>query len=149
MKEEIVEAIDSPRRLEELYRDNPKAFASAFADAFAGTLIVARVCALVTGTLFDRPFDGSWVGWTLDQSTSQCLFFRFSMFAALASTCAVPYHTRMERVVHKAKSFKDADKWDRRQHWAMSPQERIRVVRTLQKRVYPLSRDVRACHETN
>ena len=40
----------------------------------------------------------------------------------------------MERIVHKAKSFKEADEWDRRQQLSMTPQERIRVVRVLQRK---------------
>jgi hypothetical protein len=43
----------------------------------------------------------------------------------------------MERVVHKARSFVEADQWDVRQHRSMTPQERMRAARALKYRVYP------------
>ena len=55
----------------------------------------------------------------------------------------------MERVVHIAKSHKEADEWDLQQQIAMTPQERIRAVRELQRQFYPQpAKDVRACHKT-
>jgi hypothetical protein len=42
----------------------------------------------------------------------------------------------VERIVNKAKSFKEADKWDRRRQAMMTPQERIRAVRVLRRRVF-------------
>ncbi len=42
----------------------------------------------------------------------------------------------MERIVHKSKSFKEAEKWDRIQQAVMTPQERIRAVRVLQQKVF-------------
>jgi hypothetical protein len=54
----------------------------------------------------------------------------------------------MERVVHIARSHKEADDWDIRQQVAMSPQERIRASRELRRRAYPPpNRDVRECHD--
>ncbi|MBI3986720.1 MAG: hypothetical protein HY343_07365 [Lentisphaerae bacterium] len=38
---------------------------------------------LVTGKLFTTPFNLSWVGWTLDQSTIQCGFWRFTALAGM------------------------------------------------------------------
>jgi hypothetical protein len=54
----------------------------------------------------------------------------------------------MERVVHKSRSFEEAAEWDVRQQVAMSPQERIRAARALQRRAYPgRAKDVRECHK--
>ena len=50
--------------------------------------------------------------------------------------CALRYDTFMERVVHKAASFDEADDWDVRQQLAMSPQERLLAARELQRRFY-------------
>ncbi|MGA2139376.1 MAG: hypothetical protein ABSH14_10985 [Verrucomicrobiia bacterium] len=52
----------------------------------------------------------------------------------------------MERVVHKAKGFKEADEWDIQQQVAMTPEQRLRAAKELRDRVYPTnSKDVRAC----
>jgi len=55
----------------------------------------------------------------------------------------------MERVVHKSKSFKEADEWDVRQQLAMTPQQRIDAARALRLRVYGRAKDIRACHKAN
>jgi hypothetical protein len=55
----------------------------------------------------------------------------------------------MERVVNKAESFVEADAWDRKQQHGMSPQERVRVSRVLQKRVFGSTKDIRACQKTS
>lgn len=53
----------------------------------------------------------------------------------------------MERLVHKSRTFADADKWDVEQQMGMTPQERMRAARELKFRVYPEdSLDVRQCH---
>lgn len=53
----------------------------------------------------------------------------------------------MERVVNKAKGFKEADEWDVQQQVAMTPEQRLRASRILRNRVYPSdAKDVRACH---
>lgn len=53
----------------------------------------------------------------------------------------------MERIVHKARSFKAADEWDIRQHVELSPRERQQIARELKRRVYGTAvPDVRACH---
>ena len=54
----------------------------------------------------------------------------------------------MERVVNKARNFSEADMWDRKQQHRMSPQERVRASRVLQKRAFGVTRDIRACHKT-
>lgn len=55
----------------------------------------------------------------------------------------------MARVVHKATDFEDAARWDREQHWKMSPQERQRAARTLKRRAFPADApDVRVCRAT-
>jgi len=59
------------------------------------------------------------------------------------------YTSRMERVVNKAKSFVEADAWDRKQQHRMSPQERVRVSRVLQRRVFGSTKDIRACQKTS
>ncbi len=53
----------------------------------------------------------------------------------------------MERVIHKAKSFKEAEDWDIEQQVSMTPEQRLRAARELRDRVYPVNaKDVRACH---
>lgn len=42
----------------------------------------------------------------------------------------------MERVAFKTNSFAEADRWDREQSWALSSDERLRILRLLQERVY-------------
>lgn len=42
----------------------------------------------------------------------------------------------MERVAFKTTSFAEADRWDREQVWAMTPDERLRILRILRERVY-------------
>jgi hypothetical protein len=59
------------------------------------------------------------------------------------------YSSAMERVVNKAKSFVEADAWDRKQQHSMSPQERVRVSRVLQERVFGSTKDIRACRKTS
>lgn len=55
----------------------------------------------------------------------------------------------MERVVHKAKTFRDADQWDRTQRMAMTIRERTAIAAELKRRVYGETQpDVRACHRT-
>lgn len=55
----------------------------------------------------------------------------------------------MKAVVNKCRSFKEADEWDRRQQLAMTPQERIRASRELQRRVFGRVRDIRECHKSS
>ena len=53
----------------------------------------------------------------------------------------------MERVVHKATSFEEADRWDVEQQISMSAEERQRAARVLKDRAFPSdAKDVRACH---
>ncbi len=42
----------------------------------------------------------------------------------------------MERVIHKSKSFKQAEEWDISQHISMTPDEHQEVAAELRKRVY-------------
>ncbi len=42
----------------------------------------------------------------------------------------------MDRVAHKAMSFADAEQWDREQHWAMTPDERLAAAKELRDRAY-------------
>jgi len=55
----------------------------------------------------------------------------------------------MKRVVNKARSFAEADAWDRKQQHRMSAQERIRASRELQRRAFGSTKDIRACHKSN
>ena len=55
----------------------------------------------------------------------------------------------MQRVVHKSRSFSDADDHDVRQQLAMTPQERVDAARALQRRVFGRGKDIRACHKTS
>ena len=53
----------------------------------------------------------------------------------------------MERIVFKAKNFKEAQAWDIHQHVQMTPQERMNIARLLKLKVFPPdAKDVRACH---
>lgn len=42
----------------------------------------------------------------------------------------------MERVVHKARGFEEARKWDLKQQRSMSSEERQQVAKTLRERFY-------------
>lgn len=42
----------------------------------------------------------------------------------------------MQRVAMKTRSFAEADQWDREQSWALTPDERLRILKVLQERVY-------------
>ena len=42
----------------------------------------------------------------------------------------------ISREVHKAKSFREADEWTKRQYREMTPSERITAARVLQRRVF-------------
>ena len=53
----------------------------------------------------------------------------------------------IERVVHVARNFKEAEEWDRRQMREMSPSERLVAARELQLRAHPDAQDVRACRK--
>jgi len=52
----------------------------------------------------------------------------------------------MERVVHKAQGFKEAEEWDIEQQVSMTPEQRMRAAKELRDRFYPNAKDVRACH---
>ncbi len=56
----------------------------------------------------------------------------------------------MERVVNIARSHEEADRWDREQARAMTPDERRTVAATLRLRVYgPNCPDVRETREVH
>ena len=42
----------------------------------------------------------------------------------------------MDRTFHLSRSHAEADQYDREQHWAMTPSERLKMARALQLRVY-------------
>ncbi|HEX5050834.1 MAG TPA: hypothetical protein VFZ65_03600 [Planctomycetota bacterium] len=42
----------------------------------------------------------------------------------------------MEREANKAHSFAEAERWDREQMWAMTPEERLEAARVLRERAY-------------
>ncbi|MCD6516782.1 MAG: hypothetical protein J7L72_05105 [Candidatus Aminicenantes bacterium] len=42
----------------------------------------------------------------------------------------------MKRIVHKAKNFNDAEKWDILQHISMTAEERQRISRLLKTKYY-------------
>lgn len=55
----------------------------------------------------------------------------------------------MERIVNKSRGHGEAANWDIEQHLRMTPQERLRVARTLKDRAFPPdAKDVRACHQS-
>jgi len=52
----------------------------------------------------------------------------------------------MERIAHKSKSFKEAERWDIAQQVAMTPQERFEAAAELKRRAYPTPhKDIREC----
>ena len=55
----------------------------------------------------------------------------------------------MERVVHKASSHEEAERWNVAQQKSMTPEERLRAARVLRDRAYPPdAKDVRECHRS-
>jgi len=42
----------------------------------------------------------------------------------------------MEREAHESRSFADADRWDKEQQWAMTPDERLAIAKELRDRAY-------------
>ncbi len=42
----------------------------------------------------------------------------------------------MKRIVHKAKNFQEAQKWDIRQQVSLSPQERQQIAKALKIKAY-------------
>ena len=42
----------------------------------------------------------------------------------------------MKRVVHKSRSFKEAEQWDIHQQKTMTPEQRQRIAREIKERVY-------------
>jgi len=53
----------------------------------------------------------------------------------------------MERVIHKANSFAEADMWDQAQQRAMTPEQRMRIAKALRDRFFPYPRkDLREWH---
>jgi hypothetical protein len=66
----------------------------------------------------------------------------------LAHFLCVWHDDGMERIAHKAKGHTQASEWDIQQQLAMTPQERIRAARELQRRAFGTqTKDVRACHK--
>jgi hypothetical protein len=55
----------------------------------------------------------------------------------------------IEPTVRKAHSWEDAAAWDVEQHVSLTPEERLRIARTIKDRVYPRdAKDVRAWHRS-
>ena len=53
----------------------------------------------------------------------------------------------MERVVHIAKNFEEADRYDRQQSRELTPDQRIKIARKLQRRVFGSNNpDIREWH---
>lgn len=42
----------------------------------------------------------------------------------------------MKREAHKSKSFEDAERWNKEQMWAMTPDERLAIAKELRDRFY-------------
>jgi hypothetical protein len=55
----------------------------------------------------------------------------------------------MEKIIHKTKSFDDADQWDIQQNASLSLEERLQAAQELKKRVYggncPDVRETKLC----
>jgi hypothetical protein len=72
----------------------------------------------------------------------------FSGENLLQASGRLRYTLVMERTVHKARNFRDAEQWDLAQQIRMTPAERWSVARRLKERVYgKTAKDVRACHK--
>lgn len=55
----------------------------------------------------------------------------------------------VERIVRISRDHDEAAAWDVEQHVRMTPEERLRVARTLKDRAFPPdAEDVRACHQS-
>jgi len=66
----------------------------------------------------------------------------------LSTSFVTCYRPSMIRVGKKSRSFQEAEQWNLQQYREMSPNERIAVVRALQRKVFgPNTPDVRACHQ--
>ena len=56
----------------------------------------------------------------------------------------------MKRILHKSRSFKEAEEWDIQQQISMNPQERLQAAKILRERVFGKNTpDVREYHERN
>jgi hypothetical protein len=65
----------------------------------------------------------------------------------LSSNVHIRYGECVERVVHKARGFEEAEAWDVSQHRAMSPNERMRAAKEIRDRVFPgPNPDIREWH---
>ena len=54
----------------------------------------------------------------------------------------------MERIANKARSFEEAEEWDRKQYQEMTPNERMEAAADIKKRVFPgYCPDIRECKE--
>lgn len=54
----------------------------------------------------------------------------------------------MERLVNKAKSFREAEAWEREQYQSMTPVERMRAAQQIKNRLFPGKQmDVRECRK--
>jgi len=58
------------------------------------------------------------------------------MATALVAEGAHGSNLRMDREVHKSRSFAEAERHDREQQWRMTPDERMQVAAELRERVY-------------
>jgi hypothetical protein len=68
-------------------------------------------------------------------------------YSAIPANRGIAYTGGVERIVHKSKSFKEADAWDAAQHRAMSPNERMRAAKEIRDRVFPgPNPDIREWH---
>jgi len=56
----------------------------------------------------------------------------------------------MKRILHKSRSFKEAEEWDIQQQISMNPQERLQAAKILRERVFGRNTpDVREYRERN
>ena len=55
---------------------------------------------------------------------------------AIAMHDGSEYTAGVDRTVHKSTSFADAARWDRAQHQAMTPDQRLAVAKELRDRAY-------------
>jgi hypothetical protein len=55
----------------------------------------------------------------------------------------------VERIVHKAASFAEANEWEIRQHLELTPQQRMRAAKAIKERMFPgRNVDIREWHRS-
>lgn len=78
-----------------------------------------------------------------DHKRRRCVSFALSFGV---ESC---YLGGVERIVHKARDFAEAEAWDAFQHRAMTPEDRMRAAKEIRDRVFPgKNLDIREWHRS-